>query len=143
MTDRLEEPVWEYMRAQLDFNDSEMANFRNTPRNAEIIAKGLAAMDTKIVFEVVQSKGCFSGHRTGDRLTFDLQGNLLTGKCPERVCMHAVQAGAHHLFAAGELLHHGVDPEQMRFKRFGCLDVGLECGGWGHVVMEIKVVRPE
>jgi hypothetical protein len=27
----------------------------------------------------------------------------------------------------------------MRFKRFGCPDVGVRCGGWGHIVMEVKV----
>jgi len=28
----------------------------------------------------------------------------------------------------------------MRFKRAGCFDIGLKCGGWGKCVMEIKVV---
>jgi hypothetical protein len=27
----------------------------------------------------------------------------------------------------------------MRFKRAACFDVGIECGGWGRVVMEIRV----
>jgi hypothetical protein len=27
----------------------------------------------------------------------------------------------------------------MRFKRAACFDVGLECGGWGRIVMEISV----
>jgi hypothetical protein len=29
--------------------------------------------------------------------------------------------------------------DQMRFKRAACFDVGLECGGWGRIVMEIRV----
>jgi hypothetical protein len=29
---------------------------------------------------------------------------------------------AAHLFAAGELLYHDVNPDKMRFKRFGCMD---------------------
>jgi hypothetical protein len=40
---------------------------------------------------------------------------------------------------AQELFYAGVDPNEMRFKRVNCGDVGLECGGWGHLVMEIKV----
>jgi hypothetical protein len=43
------------------------------------------------------------------------------------------------IFAANELLYAGVDPNAMRFKRAACFDVGLECGGWGRIVMEIKV----
>jgi hypothetical protein len=27
----------------------------------------------------------------------------------------------------------------MRFRRFGCPDVGIQCGGWGHIVMEIRM----
>jgi hypothetical protein len=31
----------------------------------------------------------------------------------------------------------------MRFNRAGCLDVGLQCGGWGKVVVEISVRERE
>jgi hypothetical protein len=41
--------------------------------------------------------------------------------------------------ALAELLYAGIDPNEMRFKRFGCVDVGIKCGGWGHVVMELSV----
>ena len=34
---------------------------------------------------------------------------------------------------------YGVDPNETRFKRVGCFDVGVRCGGWGHIVMELKV----
>ena len=43
------------------------------------------------------------------------------------------------IFAANELFYAGVDPNEMRFKRGGCFDVGLKCGGWGHISLEIKV----
>jgi hypothetical protein len=41
--------------------------------------------------------------------------------------------------AAQELFYAGVDPNEMRFKRTGCGDVGVNCGGWGHIVMEVRV----
>jgi hypothetical protein len=37
-----------------------------------------------------------------------------------------------------ELLLSGVDPNEMKFNRTNCVDVGLECGGWGRVVVELK-----
>ena len=50
------------------------------------------------------------------------------------------------LSAAGNLVQNAVtlmwasqDPNDMPFKVAGCSDVGLECGGWGKIVMEIKV----
>lgn len=41
--------------------------------------------------------------------------------------------------AAGELLFHDIDPGRIPFKRFGCMDVGLKCGGWGHAVMALSI----
>jgi hypothetical protein len=32
-----------------------------------------------------------------------------------------------------------VDPDSLRFRRTGCFDVGVRCGGWGHIVMEVRV----
>jgi len=41
--------------------------------------------------------------------------------------------------AANELFYAGVDSNELRFKRTACHDVGLDCGGWGRVVLEIGV----
>ena len=43
------------------------------------------------------------------------------------------------IFAATEFLYAGVDPNEIRFKRAGCFDVCLSCGGWGRIVLELKV----
>jgi hypothetical protein len=50
--------------------------------------------------------------------------------------LHAITP---QLFTANELLLAGVNPNEMRFKRAACFDVGLECGGWGRIIMEIRV----
>jgi hypothetical protein len=38
-----------------------------------------------------------------------------------------------------ELFHAGVEPNKMLFKKFGCWDIGVQCGDWGKVVMEIRM----
>jgi hypothetical protein len=43
------------------------------------------------------------------------------------------------IFTVNELVYAGIDPSVMRFKRTGCFDVGVDCGGWGHIVMEVRV----
>ena len=43
------------------------------------------------------------------------------------------------VFTASEMLFAGLDPNTIRFKRAGCFDVGLECGGWGRIVLELSV----
>lgn len=47
------------------------------------------------------------------------------------------------VFGAHELFYAGVDPNEMRFKRFGCHDVGVRCGGWGRIVLELSVEERE
>ncbi len=47
------------------------------------------------------------------------------------------------IFGIQELWYAGVDPNEMAFKRGGCFDVGVHCGGWGRVIMEASVVSRE
>ena len=67
----------------------------------------------------------------------------MTKLCPQKICVHVLSAAATLVFAANELFYAGVDPNVMRFNRAGCLDVGLQCGGWGKVVVEISVEERE
>ena len=135
----MDERIWRVMQRQLGYSDEEMALFRANPRNADILAKSAELMGKTMVVEVVEAHGCNSRHQVGDRFYFDGAGNLLTELCPKRICIHALHPLSGLVFAANELLYAGVDPNEMRFKRVDCLDVGLQCGGWGRVVMEISV----
>jgi uncharacterized repeat protein (TIGR04076 family) len=131
---------WKVIKRHLGYSDEEMKAFRENPRNEDVLSKAAALLDKTIVIEVVDSHGCNSQHKVGDRFYLDGAGNLLTSKCPKKVCVLALNAATAMIFAASELFYAGVDPNEMRFKRAGCLDVGLQCGGWGHIVMELKVI---
>jgi hypothetical protein len=63
----------------------------------------------------------------------------LSPEYAKRICIYALHAITPQVFTVNELLYAGVDPNEMRFKRAACFDVGLECGGWGRIVMEIRV----
>ena len=128
-----------YIRKHFNYSDEEMEVFLDNPRNRDILAKAPLFANKMIVFEVVYSKGCNSQHKKGDKLCFDGAGNLLTKLSPERICIYALNAASSLIFAGGELLMAGVDPNEMRFKRTGCFDVGVKCGGWGRIVMEFRV----
>jgi uncharacterized repeat protein (TIGR04076 family) len=117
-----------------------MKLFQDNPRNEDILSKAPALLKKTIVLEIVESHGCNSRHKVGDKLYFDGAGNLLTKKCPEKVCAYAVNAATPLIYASNELFYAGADPNQMRFKRAACLDVGVKCGGWGRVVMELSFV---
>ena len=134
----VDENLWKFMQAHLGYDDAEMKKFRANPRNVDVLAKASELMDKTIVAEVVESKNCNSQHRVGDRFIFDGAGNLLTKKNPKRICIYALAELPKFIFAINELIYAGADPK-IRFPRTGCFDVGVACGGWGHIVMEIKV----
>ena len=127
------------VQKHFDYTDEEMMAFMENPRNLDVLSKAPLFANKTIIFEVVNSHGCNSQHKKGDRLCFDGAGNLLAKRSPDRICIYALQAAAGLIFAAGELLMAGVDPNEMRFKQTGCFDVGVKCGGWGRIIMELKV----
>lgn len=130
---------WKMMKERLGYTDEEMKVFRENPRNDDVLSKVPALMNKTIVLEVVESHGCNSKHKVGEKFCFDGAGNLLTKHGPAKICVYALKASAQMIFAAGELFLAGVDPNEMRFKRGACFDVGLQCGGWGRVVLELSV----
>ena len=130
---------WRVMKAHLGYTDEEMAAFRENPRNEDVLSKAPALRNKTIVLEVVESHGCNSQHKVGDKIYFDGAGNLLTKLSPKKVCIYALGAAAPMVFASTELFYAGVDPNEMRFRRAACFDVGVQCGGWGRIVLELGV----
>ena len=136
---KVDEIVLQSIKKRLGYSKEELELFKNNPRNLEMIARHKELSKKHIVLKVVESKGCNSNHKVGDKFYFDGAGNLLTELCPERVCGYSLNSALMMVFSANELLFAGVDPNQIRFKRAGCFDVGLECGGWGRIVLELRV----
>ncbi len=136
---KLDERTWKGVQEHLGYNDEEMKKFRKNPRNEEVFSKAPALMNKTIVVKVLESHGCNSQHKAGDKFYFDGAGNLLTKLCPSRICIYALNSISGLIFALNELFYAGIDPNEIRFRRAGCFDVGVQCGGWGHIVMEINV----
>ncbi len=130
---------WKVMKSHLGYTDEQMKLFRENPRNEDVLSKAPALRGKTIVLEVVDAHGCNSGHKAGDKLYFDGAGNLLTKRCPEKVCVYALSAASPLIYASSELFYAGVDPNEMRFRRAACIDVGVQCGGWGRIVLELRV----
>jgi len=130
---------WKFIKKRLGYTNEEMKKFRENPRNEDLLSRAPQLVNKTIIAEVIDSHGCNSQHSVGDKFYFDAAGNLLTELCPKRICVYAINAITPQIFAVNELLHADVDPNEMKFNRAACFDVGLECGGWGRIVMEVKV----
>ena len=87
---KVSEDVWKFYQQHLGYTDEEMKEFKENPRNQDIVSKAPALMNKTIVIEVVDSHGCNSQHKVGDKFYFDGGGNLLTKLCPKRICFGAL-----------------------------------------------------
>lgn len=130
---------WRFVKRHLGYSNEEMDLFRSRPENEDVLDRGRELSKKEIVIEVVSSKGCNSRHMRGDKIYFDGAGNLLAEKSPDRICIFALNAVAPLIYAADELFYAGVDPNRMKFRRASCIDVGLRCGGWGQISLEISM----
>jgi hypothetical protein len=135
----VDERLWKIMQRHLGYSDEELKIFRENPGNEDVLSRTPALMSKLIVLQVVASHGCNSHHKLGDQFYFDGAGNLLTDLCPKKVCAFLLGPAATLIYAVGEMVYAGVDPNVIRFKRTNCFDVGLQCGGWGRVVVELRV----
>jgi len=137
---KIPDQVWATVQKHLGYTDEEFEQFRNDPRNAKVLAAGPDMMSKTIVFEVIESHGCNSQHRVGSRFYFSGDGNLLTKMAPSKVGAYLLPIMGQIIYGIQELWYAGVDPNDLRFKRAGCFDVGVSCGGWGHLMIEAKVM---
>lgn len=129
------------IKVHFNYTDEELKEFINNSRNQDVLSKVTELLNKTMVIKVIEAKGCNSQHKKGDKFYLDGSGNLLTKLCPKKICVYALGQIDRLVYAAHELIYAGIDPNEMRFKRVSCLDIGLECGGWGNILMEFCMVE--
>ena len=124
------------------YTETDLKHFQvGDPRVRQMERLGRAAARYSIAAEVVKARHCNSGYKQGDKFILDVDGNFLTRFCPSRLCVYLISQMAVPVALINERLSEGLDPNQFHFMhQVRCLDVGVECGGYGEVMLEIKVV---
>jgi len=130
----------EIIRRRLKLDDQDWAMIKENPKFQRLFQNAIKASEYHLVAEVIESKGCHSGHIVGQKLIFDNSGNLLTQKSPDRVCAFMMPNLTVLINAFFENLMNGRDPNEVMFNTTGCFDTGPLCGGWGHIVIRMKAV---
>jgi hypothetical protein len=127
---------------RVGYTETELAQFQaGDPRLRLMERLGRAAARYAIAAEVVRARHCNSGYQAGDTFFLDVDGNFLTKFCPPRLCVYLMSQLAVPVALINERLSEGLDPNQFHFmQEVRCLDVGVECGGYGEVRLKIKVV---
>ena len=79
----------------------------------------------------------------GDKFYFAGNGALLCSEGPSHICGGALSPLMAHTWKIVDKVGVGQDPTKNTFNRVSCIDVGLEDGGWGEILMEIRVEKSE
>jgi uncharacterized repeat protein (TIGR04076 family) len=100
-----------------------------------------AAPQYTIEAEVVQSRHCNTGYRVGDKFIMDVDGNFITKRCPKKMCVYLVSQLTIPVALINERLSEGLDPNPFHFMHdVRCPDVGVDCSGYGEVMLRVQVV---
>ena len=124
------------------YSDAELKTFRehgHRVRQVERLSE--AASRYSIVAEVIAARNCNSGHTQGQRFVLDMDGNFITKLCPKRMCVYLVSQLAIPVALINERLSEGLSPNDFHFMRqVRCPDTGVECLGYGEVMLKVEVV---
>jgi hypothetical protein len=129
--------IAETIRRRLNLEDQEWSIIQKNPKYGQLFQNAIEASKYRLVAEVIESRGCHSGHVVGQKLIFDSSGNLLTRENPDRVCAFLMPNLTILINAFFENLMNGRNPNEVMFNTTGCFDTGPSCGGWGHVVVRM------
>lgn len=111
------------------------------PRARHLERLAQVARTYSIQAKVVKSTHCNTGYKVGDTFVLDVDGNFISKLCPKRMCVYAVSQLVIPVAVINERLSEGLDPNAFHFMhQVKCPDVGVECSGYGEVMMEVSVV---
>jgi len=131
---------WKKFQKYYRYTDEELERFKADPRRKNAAKKIFSREIAKkyLVIEVVSSHGCSAGMKPGDRLVFKALG-VLDPQKSSPWCAQALAEVPGFANMAQDRFVAGLDPNEMVFNHFSCMDVGAEYG-WGQVIMKAYVV---
>ena len=134
--------VWKHFQELMHYSDEDLAEFKSRPKFMKMMNTP-AFRTHKIIAEVVQSHGCVCGHNVGQRIVLNGNGAFISSECPPIMCAGLVSQFNGIVAAVFERFAEGLDPNGLLADTIGCVDVGLDCGGWGRVVAKVCVEGPQ
>ena len=138
-----DENILEMMKQGMGYTDEEWEEWKADPRNMSVAERMPEFMKYRVVVEVLEAHGCAIRHKPGDKFYFNASGALLCKKGVENICAGALMPVLPFAMGVLDKIAAGIDPTKYRFNRFQCVDIGLDKGGWGKVLMEARVEKKE
>ena len=137
--EKVDDAIYQAVQQRVGYTDAQMKLFKKHPLSQKMLQTKTITniLRTNIIFEVVEAHNCNIGHKAGDKFYFNGEGYMITKKCPDKICPYLMPFMAHTMFLIQDRLFEGLDPIPT-FPFGHCMDVGVECGGMGQVLLETK-----
>ena len=137
----VDQSTLDLLRGTLGYTDAQWDKWKSNPRNMKVAENLFEFQKYKIVAEVTSAYGCGAQHKVGDRIVFDGGGLLHCEEGPNRICFGLLSPITLCIGGFFDKIASGEDPRNFTFNMIHCSDVGVDHGGWGEVVAEIKVEK--
>lgn len=139
----VDDNMLEMMKQTFGYNDEEWERWKAEPRNMRIAENMPDFMRFRVVVEVMKSHGCAMMHKPGDKFYFNASAALLCKKGMSHICAGALMPVLPFAWGILDKIAMGQDPKKIAFNHVRCIDVGLDNGGWGEILMEVRVEEKE
>jgi hypothetical protein len=136
-----DEGMLKVIKEMLGYTDAQWETWKSNPRNLKIAEHIGETAKYRIVAEVTSVYGCGAGHKVGDRIVYAGDGTLLCKENPDKVCFGLLAPVNPIAMAVLDKICAGEDPTRMAFNKVHCTDVGVDHGGWGEAIAEVRVEK--
>lgn len=145
MDDRhVDESIFAVVQERFGFTDEELRQFKNLSTNQKMLTNKAMTnlINTNVIFEVVASRACNTGHKVGEKIFFNAERGMLAHKGPEYICPFLMPVMTRVMHIVQDRIWEGLDDPLPSVVRVGgCDDIGVECGGVGRVLLEAKIMH--
>jgi hypothetical protein len=136
-----DEAMLNALKATMGYTDAQWETWKSNPKNLEIVDHIGELQNYRIVAEVTSVYGCGAGHQVGDRIVYSGDGTLLCKESPDKICFGLLAPINPVAGAVLDKICSGEDPTRIAFDNLHCVDVGVDHGGWGEAVVQVKVEK--
>ena len=143
---QVDEAIWSVVQDRFGFTDEELELFKNRHTNHKMLTTEAMTniVNTNIVFEVIASRACNTGHEVGQRIYFNAERGMLAHKGPQYICPFLMPVMTRVMHIVQDRIWEGLDDPIPSVVRIGgCDDIGVECGGVGRVLVQVKIARED
>ncbi len=128
---------------RVKYSENELKTFHEGGHRIRQVERlSQAAPLYSIEAEVIKACNCNSGHTEGQKLILDVDGSFITKLCPKRMCVYLISQLTVPVALINERLSEGLSPNDFHFMRYvRCPDAGVECLGYGEVMLKVQVVQ--